>query len=111
MVVEALAKENRMTVKPNVGDSIRVVNGKYKGKIGRVSRVTMWKVEVKLCEGGTVMIMQSSVEKYVNVAKIDGARGVASSEQELLKRQIEAEIVRVRLNVDRLEKLVREMCL
>lgn len=97
-----------MTVRPLVGDHVRVVNGKYVGKMGRVRRLTLWKVEVELVNGQVVMIYQNSVEKCARPLNDSGADG-GENRQRVLHQLVDAEILRVKQSVERLESLIREL--
>mmetsp|Transcript_5221 Transcript_5221/g.7705 ORF Transcript_5221/g.7705 Transcript_5221/m.7705 type:complete len:95 (+) Transcript_5221:2575-2859(+) len=94
-----------MTVKPLVGDYVRVVNGKYVGKSGRVRQLTLWKAEVELMDGHVVLIYQSSVEKCLQ--PVGGGRvGGGENRQRMLRQLVEAEILRVKQSMETLEGLI-----
>ena len=97
-----------MSVKPLVGDYVRVISGKYIGKTGHLRRLTLWKAEVELINGLVVLIYQSAVEKCASTMGVNGGDGV-ENRQRVVRQLVEAELLRVKQSVDRLESLMREM--
>ena len=97
-----------MAMKLLVGDHVRVISGKYVGKTRYLRRLTLWKAKVELGNGLVVFIYQSSVEKCASAVIHNSGDGL-ESRQRVLRQLMEAELLRVKQSMDRLENLMREM--